>query len=977
MATATVTEFVTTTINATAAATSSASNRATPQGGVFEGVNPSRYDPKNPIILFIIQAAIVIIMTRIIHWPLALLRQPRVIAEVITGILLGPSVMGRIPGFTAHIFPTASMPAFTLAANLGLVLFLFLVGLEVDLRFLASNWRIALSVGALGMAVPFGLGAAIAWGLYHDFRSDAGLAPISFGVYMLFIGVAMAITVTTTRPSVYLVNLTDLVQAFPVLCRILTSLKLLGTPVGVIVLSAGVGNDVVGWILLALCVALVNSGAGLTALWILLVAIGYVIFLIFLVRPIVIWFLRRTGSLANGPTQTVVALTILLVLASAFFTGIIGIHPIFGAFIIGLLLPHEGGFAIKLTEKIEDLVGVLFLPLYFALSGLSTNLGLLNNGLTWGYVVGVCVIAFVGKIAGGTIAARLNGLVWRESFTIGVLMSCKGLVELIVLNIGLQAKILSTRTFTIFVVMALVTTFATTPLTVWLYPPSYQRKLELWKQGKIDWDGNPIRHEDDTDSTDADIIRKTDVAKRVLVYLRLDGLPSLFTMVSLFAHKREEIVPPAAAGAETQTEPVMKNSAALSSVVTLRRPLQIHGLRLMELTERESSVMRVAEIEEFAGRDPVIKAFGTFGQSRDISVGGQIAVVPEYSFSNTLLSRARDLRSDFVLVPWSETGTMSEFPSLYDTKPGDPLANRAFATFATEMFSQARTACHVGVVLDRTVLCPPGHMSKMDSPVATMERPTKQLSRTLTGISLADHNNTTVQFPLGESGRRRIFALYQSGSEDDLFGVRLALQLAKNESVDLTILNARGSGAEFEHDEIDTDADEKHPVVQTLKTRTAAEFEALRSTIATTARVTVLDLPVSALDAAISAISEASAAETILILGRGPHSGGNAITTLPATPSSPHAAGPSSLMARDDALGYLATQIVRVVREKAISAGLVVVQARRDGGETTHSHHHGFEGFGTVTAPGAAHLSNTGKEATALRRKLTRESDDE
>lgn len=195
MATATVTDFVTRTVNATQA-TSSSSDRAPPQGGVFEGANPTVYDPKNPIILFIIQAGIVIIFTRIIHIPLAKFRQPRVIAEVLTGIILGPSIMGRIPGFTQHIFPTASMPAFSLAANLGLVLFLFLVGLEVDLRFLASNWRVALSVGAAGMALPFGLGSAIAWGLYHEFRSEPGLAPISFGVYMLFIGVAMAITVS-------------------------------------------------------------------------------------------------------------------------------------------------------------------------------------------------------------------------------------------------------------------------------------------------------------------------------------------------------------------------------------------------------------------------------------------------------------------------------------------------------------------------------------------------------------------------------------------------------------------------------------------------------------------------------------------------------------------------------------------------------------------------------------------------------------
>jgi Kef-type K+ transport system membrane component KefB len=201
MATATVTEFVTRTVNATAA-TATSDNRATPQGGVFEHVNPTHYDPSNPIVLFIIQASIVIILTRIIHFPLTYLRQPRVIAEVITGIILGPSVMGRIPGFSAAIFPTASLPVFNLAANLGLILFLFLVGLEVDLRYLLSNWRIALSVGALGMAIPFGLGAGIAWGLYNQFRDDEGIAHISFGIYLLFIGIAMAITVSRPLCSI-------------------------------------------------------------------------------------------------------------------------------------------------------------------------------------------------------------------------------------------------------------------------------------------------------------------------------------------------------------------------------------------------------------------------------------------------------------------------------------------------------------------------------------------------------------------------------------------------------------------------------------------------------------------------------------------------------------------------------------------------------------------------------------------------------
>ena len=214
-------------------------------------------------------------------------------------------------------------------------------------------------------------------------------------------------------------------QAFPVLCRILTELNLLQTQVGVVVLSAGVGNDIVGWILLALCVALVNAGSGITALYVLLVAVGWILFLVYAVRPAFMWLLRRTGSLQNGPTQSIVALTVLMVFTSAFFTSIIGVHPIFGAFLVGVICPHEGGFAIKLTEKIEDLVAVFFLPLYFALSGLSTNLGLLNDGITWAYVVGVIAVAFIGKVVGGTLAARSCKMVWRESFTVGVLMSCK------------------------------------------------------------------------------------------------------------------------------------------------------------------------------------------------------------------------------------------------------------------------------------------------------------------------------------------------------------------------------------------------------------------------------------------------------------------------------------------------------------------------------------------------------------------------
>jgi Kef-type K+ transport system membrane component KefB len=177
----------------------------------------------------------------------------------------------------------------------------------------------------------------------------------------------------------------------------------------------------------------VNAGTGLSALWVLLTCVAYALFLVYAIRPAFLWILNRSRSLQEGPSQAIVALTLLLVLASAFFTGVIGVHPIFGAFMIGIICPHDAGFAIKLTEKVEDLISALFLPLYFALSGLSTNLGLLNTGMVWAYVIGIISVAFFGKLLGATFAARICGLVWRESFAIGTLMSCKGLVELIVL----------------------------------------------------------------------------------------------------------------------------------------------------------------------------------------------------------------------------------------------------------------------------------------------------------------------------------------------------------------------------------------------------------------------------------------------------------------------------------------------------------------------------------------------------------------
>lgn len=270
------------------------------------------------------------------------MNQPQVIAEVIAGILLGPTAFGRIPNFTHSIFPKESIPFLNLVSTIGLVLFLFVVGLEVDIGVVKKNGRNSAIISLVGMVLPFGLGAAVAVPVYANFVDSE---KVSFGNFLLFLGVCLAIT------------------AFPVLCRILTACNLLDTKVGVIVLAAGVGNDVVGWALLALTLALVSGGQGVTAVYILLTAAAWSIVLLWPIRKGYVYLCRRSGSIENGPTPMIMTVTLLIVFGSAFMTSIIGVHPIFGGFLAGLIIPHEGGFAIAITERIEDLVSMLFLPI--------------------------------------------------------------------------------------------------------------------------------------------------------------------------------------------------------------------------------------------------------------------------------------------------------------------------------------------------------------------------------------------------------------------------------------------------------------------------------------------------------------------------------------------------------------------------------------------------------------------------------------
>ncbi|EPS44644.1 hypothetical protein H072_1381 [Dactylellina haptotyla CBS 200.50] len=752
-------------IAATSTGAAPSSTKVPEQAGIISGHNPSEYNKNDPIVVFIVQVFLIVVICRLLHWPLSKLRQPRVISEVMGGIVLGPTVMGRIPNFTTSIFPTEAMPNLNLVANLGLVLFLFLVGLEVDFRIMVENWQIALGVGAFGMILPFGLGAAIGYGLYNEFGQDAGVNKgVNFGVFLLFVGVAFSIT------------------AFPVLCRILTELKLLRTNVGVIVLAAGVGNDVVGWILLALTVALVNAGSGITALYVLLVAVGYVLFCFYVVKPVFHWYLRRTGNMgSSGPTQSALTITLLMCLCSAWFTDVIGIHAIFGAFVVGLICPHEGGFAVAVAEKVEDLISVLFLPLYFTLSGLRTNIGLLNSGIVWAYVVGVLAIAFIAKIAGGTLAARLFKLRWRESLTVGCLMSCKGLVELIVLNIGLTAGIISERTFTIFVVMALVTTFATTPLVTYLYPDWYQKKVSQWRAGKINWDGSPASGPDD-DESDAKI--KTSV-NRLTVLLRLDSLPSLIALISLLKGEKEAS-PPAIHKSRMDEESSSKKEEAdrADTSTPPNQRLEVHGLRLRELGERTSAVMRVTEEAEFAERDPVVNTFKAFGRMNNIACATGLSIIPESSFSSVLSDHAKDTHSDLLVVPWSETGQVSDNYDQNMESKEHRFESGPYVSFMTSLVQETPSKLAIfinrgfgGVNRDR-------HDKSVTRRGSTISG---AISRVKTGIE------ASATLPILDPSHHIFFPFI--GGEDDRAALRFVLQIVKNTHVTATIVQISTSSS--------------------------------------------------------------------------------------------------------------------------------------------------------------------------------------
>lgn len=397
---------------------------------------------KYPLSILLLQIIVILVTSRIFGFIFRILGQQTVIGEIVAGIFLGPSILGwAFPGLSSVIFPPGSLISLQFLSQIGLAFFMFVVGMELDLDKIKNKTQDVIIISHVSIIFPFFLGVCISYFVFPE------LAPqgISFTSFSLFIGIAMSIT------------------AFPVLARIIKERGLTKTPLGVLAITCAAVDDVTAWCLLAAVIAIVKAGSIASSMFTIGLAISYIVFMIYFIKP---WLQKISDRRIHKEKvdKTVISLSFFILLLSAYFTEIIGIHALFGAFIAGVIMPNNIRFKEILSDKIEDVSTILLLPIFFAFTGLRTQIGLLNDGHLWLYCIIIIGVAILGKLLGSSFAAKIVGRNWKDSLSLGVLMNTRGLMELIVLNIGYDLGILGPEIFAILVLMALFTTFMTGPL---------------------------------------------------------------------------------------------------------------------------------------------------------------------------------------------------------------------------------------------------------------------------------------------------------------------------------------------------------------------------------------------------------------------------------------------------------------------------------------------------------------------------------
>lgn len=396
----------------------------------------------SPFSLLLVQIIVILIMCKMVGWLMGKIGQPVVIGEILAGIILGPSVLGYFaPEITQNLFPQESLSNITTLSQFGLILFMYTIGMELDMGVVRKKLQETILISHISMIVPFFLGILTAYYIYDNYAySDT-----PFVSFALFIGIAMCIT------------------AFPVLARIIQERKLTRTHLGSVALASAATGDITAWCLLAVVVAISQAGNMYSSVYNILFSIGYMLIMFAVVRPL----LKMLGNLYHNKEvvgKPIVSMMFLLLLVSSYLTEILGLHALFGAFIVGLIMPENLRFRKIMTEKVEDVALALFLPLFFASTGLRTEIGLLNTSEMWVLCGVFILVAVVGKFGGTLISARFARESWKDSFILGAMMNTRGLMELVILSIGYEMRILPPTIFVMLVLMTLVTTFMTTPL---------------------------------------------------------------------------------------------------------------------------------------------------------------------------------------------------------------------------------------------------------------------------------------------------------------------------------------------------------------------------------------------------------------------------------------------------------------------------------------------------------------------------------
>ncbi|ORX42141.1 hypothetical protein BCR36DRAFT_416271 [Piromyces finnis] len=587
------------------------------KGGLF-GEDDDSY-----LAMLLLQMLVIISLSRALVWLLSKIGQPSILGQILCGIILGPSVLGQIPGYYKHFFPGDSIENLYMISDFTVVLYIFLIGLELNTSSVFQPKRkYPLYIGFISVFFPFITGL----GMSFIFKDEDNVNGTRHTItHMLYIGLVLAIS------------------ALPVLSRIISELGLLQTVVGASSVSVITVDNLLCWGLLIIVSSFINSTADtLSPLYIFLSLMAVVIVMFFVIRPLTnIWIKHYESEIeqAGAVSEFTTSVIFILLLLSSWVTHRFGGHAVIGSFMFGLILPH-GQFTVKITEKVEDVVVIFLLPLYIAVSGLRSTFDFFSDYMFWVWLVLLFVVSSFCKIVPASIIAKFCKFSWRESFSLGILLNTKGLMDLVVLNMGFDSQIISPKTYSLFILITLLTTFSTTPLISKVYSQKYRVPMALDAPINVEFTENTEMTNENDNHTVND---QSNYYKLLITITNTKSLPGLMTVLHLLNNKQIK-------GANNQR-------------------LMVHSLRVMEFSERSSSIQMATDATTTTNLDPISTILRTFGQLNNINIIANLIVAKPSDFASTISYYSENFRSNMLIIPfdYSETNIVGTAQSGYLT----------------------------------------------------------------------------------------------------------------------------------------------------------------------------------------------------------------------------------------------------------------------------------------------------------------------